>query len=98
MNCKPGERAIIVRVMPRNPDALGMIVDVLAVGMYEFGDGVQRGYRIRTPRPLRGYMVGRATVGLVRYETLRPIRDPGDDAVDETLRSLPAPSAETAAA
>jgi hypothetical protein len=46
-------------------------------------------------------IVGRVPAGTIVYamdSILRPIRDPGDDAQDETLSWLPVPSTEKEAA
>lgn len=87
MNCEPGDLAVVIR----SPDErnIGLIVKVLEAHPYLFGwwyvDTAGRGYAAnRNGAPVSGSRRVR-----VRDTDLRPIRDPGDDAVDEMLRPLP---------
>lgn len=94
MNCKPGDLAVIVApdTSTRN---LGKIVRVLHGS--RLGDGW---WWVESLSP--AFMNGPGSCDRVAMEgniedrRLRPIRDPGDDAVDETLLWLPAPTTETA--
>ncbi len=79
MNCRPGDLAIVVKSNKRR-DTSGAIVRVLrtypADGMYcMFGPAWVVDYQGVEHHALDAW--------------LRPIRDPGDDAVDETLLFSP---------
>lgn len=77
MNCKPGDFAVVVNLT--NDDLrpyLGRIVEV---------ESLVDEWCWKTHPELEP---GRA----VYDGALRPFRDPGEDAVDETLQRLPAPS------
>jgi hypothetical protein len=86
MNCKQGDLAVIVCVITPlcNPN-LGRFVEVLTPRVI---DGIP-GWKVR--------MIGRPGVnnagherweGGIRDIFLRPIRDPGPNAVDEIVRSI----------
>ncbi len=93
MNCKPGDLAVVVKSMAGHE---GKILRVLKL--------------VQTPKnymqlPGGYWMVDRQLPGISGDMTpvfpdawLRPIRDPGDDAVDETLLRLPAPKLDEVAA
>ena len=92
MNCKPGDIARVVST-GANRDAL---VRVLDSGNCDPGE-----WRCEALQSLSEYVwetiVGRVPAGTIVYamdSILRPIRDPGDDARDETLLWLPVPSRE----
>ena len=88
MNCKPGDLAVIVDTQdPRWLKDIGRLVNILE----PFGDGVSW---FISPVDGRGFeMSGRVLQRMCEYDkNLRPIRDPGDDAQDETLQWLPVPS------
>lgn len=90
MNCKPGDLAIVVAigVNPRCPPRVGAIVKV------GHASSVWPEHWVLDPPvidPADGCMVH------VKDAHLRPIRDPGDDAVDETLLRLPSPRQEVTA-
>ncbi len=92
MNCKPGDLAVVVRPLTYNPNALGMVVEVLQwIPSMLFKSGYEPAYGIRAPRPLKQFGGDWHREGWVRQSSLRPIRDPGDDATDETLTWLPVP-------
>lgn len=80
MNCKPGDLAVVVRAK-QDPAWIGRILTIV-----EWSDLV--GGWVTRPMP-EGYQA-------VADYCLRPIRDPGDDAVDETLLRQPAPTLEAA--
>lgn len=97
MNCKPGDLAIVVKSTCGNE---GKIVRCLGL--------IGKSHTFRNPdgsldvcgkwqidRPLKNY--GGVMVLYANDSALRPIRDPGDDAVDETLLRLPSPRQEVAA-
>lgn len=96
MNCKPGDLAILVR--SKNPDHVGRLVDVLRSGE-DYEDGVQywsckvHGSPVLVPiygpqNRHSGRYVATAEVD-IPDAWLRPIRDHGDDAVDESKAWLP---------
>lgn len=91
MNCQRGDIAVVVGQGRDEGDwALGRIVQ--CVSLYEF-----EGYEcwlIKDPliSPRGDRYIG------VYDGSLRPIRDPGEDAKDETLSWLPVPSKEGAPA
>lgn len=108
MNCKPGDLAVVVRsVVPAN---IGRFVSVVrAVGWLQAEASVRidgRTFRASEPgfywwleadRPLlESGLLRPKTSGLAADDQLRPIRDPGDDAVDETLLRRPVPQKEHA--
>lgn len=93
MNCKPNDIAIIVGIggfMPFAP-AIGKLVRVakLTVPSPKFGPM----WLLEAP-----FSVAGLTCDAVADCVLRPIRDSGDDALDETLQWLPVPSREREAA
>lgn len=89
MNCKPGDLAVIVRPEYPNGDkpdtwALGRIV--VCASLYHWASvpcwRLVEALIDRHGDELEG----------IPDADLRPIRDPGDDATDETLLWLPVPS------
>lgn len=106
MNCKPGDLAVIVRSF--DPNAVGQLVTVLErAPEHDFwlpsgmltGSGpdawvVSFAAAFRTSSKFGGRLL--VTHGACRDAHLRPIRDPGEDARDETLAWLPVPSVERA--
>lgn len=89
LNCKPGDLAVIVGSLPAGAFLIGRFVEVL-----EAADDVPEGaawwVRIRPiVNPLTGEHGGE---GVAADCFLRPIRDPGDSAQDQTLAWLPVPS------
>lgn len=96
MNCKPGDIARIIE-QGRNRDALVRVLDDL-----ECDPGVWRCEALQTVVAYRlNWPVGSFPAGTILWgpdANLRPIRDPGDDAQDETLSWLPVPSTEKEAA
>lgn len=99
LNCKPGDLAIIVSV-PRSTSprivaaieakALGRIVRCLTLA--RSNDGLSACWRITEPFSVLT-PVGAIDFFGIADKDLRPIRDPGDDAVDEVLAKLGAPTA-----
>jgi hypothetical protein len=98
MNCKPGDLAVIVPGPPphfqADLDLIGTIVkvtQVVTVRSDVLGQcGAQWAYEGR-----RLYCDGMEVLALSDL-ILRPIRDPGEDAKDETLLWLGSPHKETA--
>lgn len=105
LRCKPGDLAVIVGYSPVLPHLTGRLVEVIhaaPVGVgFHLPDGrwhrpdVSPGewvIRFMAPVDLRavnGSPAGR--YGVCRDGALFPIRDPGEDAQDETLRWLDVP-------
>lgn len=88
MRCRVGDLAIVVRA--NYAENVGRIVETLSVdesGMW----------RVRSESALCTTM-GHSMFAYCPDEWLRPIRDPGDDAQDETLQWLPVPEREGVAA
>lgn len=86
LNCKPGDLAIIViRAGIPGSEHAGKIVQVTNL----------RNIDTWTYEPLLANPSGGFYEGIVD-DFLRPMRDPGDDAVDETLSWLPVPELERA--
>lgn len=88
MNCKQGDTAYVYRVT--HSDYLWMIGQVVKCTRLEVMDG-------RAGWHLEQGITHNTTVFewmWVADDCLRPIRDPGDDAQDETLEWLPVPSKE----
>jgi hypothetical protein len=90
MNCKPGDLAVIVRGRNIALPCLGRIVRVLSTVPSPYCGSPA--WKLETPlqHPVEG------TMAYILDECLRPIRDPGDDARDETLDWLPVPTKEIA--
>lgn len=87
MNCKQGDLAVVVKSY-RGFE--GRIVRcVRLVGNREWVNlGVQPTWYVDPPFPVKDYPHH------IADSQLRPIRDPGDDAQDESLSWLPVPSRE----
>lgn len=85
MNCKPGDLAVIVSSQ-RGPKPIGSIVRILLRGPDWLGHAT--------------WLTTGARDGSDWHRdcVLRPIRDPGDDAQDESLSWLPVPSREEVSA
>jgi hypothetical protein len=88
MNCKPGDLAVIVKVGPLAKGLLGRFVTVLRP--HKDSLGVYWDYEPLL-QTVDGYVVA-----AVEDECLRPIRDPGEDAVDEMVQKLGKPQEVTA--
>lgn len=87
MNCKPGDLAVIVNAHPEAHQILGRFIRLTISIQYEGEPCWQY-----EDMPMRG-KCGRSSWTWHEYPDawLRPIRDPGDDATDETLQWLPVP-------
>lgn len=93
MNCQPNDLARIVSAS--HPDNRDRIVTVGTDGERQRGTGLWMWW-VECPTPLRvsGFGGGAlyAKRALVPDAWMRPIRDPGADAVDETLERVGAPA------
>ena len=85
MNCKPGDLAVQVGTFGSFNKYLGAIVECVSFSM-ESGEPV---WRVKPLVPSDPGIIDEC-----HDKHLRPIRDPGDDAIDETLTWLPVPSRE----
>ncbi len=83
LNCKPGDLAVIVSA--KDARNIGKIIEVLELLDFSFGPAWT--FKGGVPDAERR---------MVMDYCLRPIRDPGGDAVDETLTWLPVPELERA--
>jgi hypothetical protein len=104
MNCKPGDLAVIVRSMAGNE---GVVVSIVGPAHEELPGFLGCLSRIpecghlwhcRATRPIPADIGTSDSEFAFPDAWLRPIRDPGDDATDETLLWLPSPSREKEAA
>lgn len=99
MNCKPGDLAIRIKAFQDSVIPVGAVVRCLH---FDTGISYLVGANDETPIVARGTWLvewnGITGVDGLEFgmldEHLRSIRDPGDDAQDETLSWLPVPSRE----
>lgn len=93
MNCKPGDLAVIVRSVAGNEGRIVRCIRFVGKVRGWVGDD-----RWETDQVLIGERGGKTNA--VQDSCLRPLRDPGNDAKDETLlwAGLPVPSTEKEAA
>lgn len=94
MNCKPGDLALVVKSKVGNE---GKIVRCIRLATPVEADRVEwwSGPLWHTDVPLLSLRPAtnvRREVCFAPDSALRPIRDPGEDATDETLLWLPVPS------
>lgn len=85
LNCKPGDLAIVIAGSP--VENIGKIIKVTKLIPSYFGPAWE----------FEGSGLLGGCTEITDY-CLRPIRDPGEDAKDETLEWLPVPTPEVAAA
>lgn len=98
MNCKPGDLAIVVKSWAGNE---GKIVRCIKLdSRRSFFDNVSPD-GVTPPEPI--WIIDKHLLGCdgsfsdyIADSQLRPIRDPGEDAVDETIQRLGKPEAVTA--
>jgi hypothetical protein len=109
LNCRPGDLAVVVRT--HTPQNLGRVVSVVStLGWKAAGTsfiGPDGDLKV-TDRAgfywwVEGRVIGRKgevtfedNAGHAADEQLKPLRDPGDDATDETLEWIPVPTREVA--
>jgi hypothetical protein len=85
MNCRPGDLAVIVRLLGSAPGAICFLGKLVTVDRVEQIDPVYGPYwRMAEPVVYRG-----VAFELIADAALRPIRDPGDDAIDWISRRTP---------
>jgi hypothetical protein len=85
MNCKPGDLAAIVREMlPGTP--CGLIGRHVTLTSLDLNDAYEPSWNYDGPTLLTPYGF---PAEVIPDRCLRPIRDPGDDAVDESRAWLP---------
>lgn len=90
---------MVVRPLKYCPNALGMVVEILQVDeRYVFTSGPAHAAYIRAATKLKNENGLMTHEGWCKQISLRSIRDPGDDAQDETLSWLPVPSREEVSA
>jgi len=98
MNCKPGDLAVIVRA--RCPENIGLIVVILSEWELDEVDGFSWLTESSYPTPTvwcdDGEPAGMDRQAFVPDAWMRPLRDLGDHARDETLSWLPSPVTEAA--
>lgn len=95
MNCQKGDLAIIVRSEAGNAGKIVRCLESSLQTFWSIDGSIKTDVAWLVDRDLAGWngKVDR----LIRDSQLRPIRDPGDDAVDETLLRLPSPRQEVTA-
>ena len=104
MRCKPGDCALVLRGVNAKSMHAGKIVDVLALRHANSIYGPVWTIRFRSEVAIAVVNKSGSTVGLGGFGRttgcpdawLKPLRDPGDAAIDETLLHTPVPTLETA--
>lgn len=110
MNCKPNDLAVVVRPHFRHGVVVGVVRGVEPrerANLIALDPAWDESGHIWLCSLVTGSRGVNDSTGQAAYllpgdeawiadQYLRPIRDPGDDAVDETLQWLPAPSKEVA--
>ena len=81
-NCKPGDLAVVVKA--KHSRHIGSLVRVIGKSEFPHSSGLFSWLAV-------GKIDGVEKAGAAPDAWLRPIRDPGDDAKDETLNWLPVP-------
>jgi len=94
MNCKQGDLAIVVRSDAGNAGKIVTCIRLLNGFRHIAPDGSVSNDIWQIDRPLIGW--GGEVSCEISDMQLRPLRDPGDDATDETLTWLPVPHKEIA--
>ena len=84
MNCKPGDLAVIIKTWRGHSDAVAVGRVLRIADTYKTHPIYGHMWSIVKPVEIRGQ-----SVVWVADEILRPIRDPGDDAPDESNTWLP---------
>jgi hypothetical protein len=91
MNCRKGDLAVMVH--SEFPENVGTMYRVLTLDRWDSGDW--KCEALTSVATDEGRLAPGSTVWALDAD-LRPIRDPGDDARDETLNWLPVPHKEIA--
>lgn len=91
MNCKQGDLAIVVKSWAGNEGKIVRCIKYAGVQPWQDGEDLPS-WEIDIDLP----GVYGPPENIIADEQLRPIRDPGDDAQDETLTWLEVPNKETA--
>lgn len=99
MNCKPGDLAFLA--IPPRAEFAGLVVEVLRAGKPQrlkkpFGHLSGASWWVRASRACMTTRGIALTEFVLPDAALKPIRDPGDDAVDESLLWLRVPTKEIA--
>ena len=106
MNCKPGDLAVIVRSF--SPDFIVNVGRIVRVGNFYGKAAFKSGYEKENCWLVHGRLMTRSGApfdrlarehgadGCIPDDHLCPIRDPGDDAVDEMVQKLGKPEGITA--
>lgn len=92
LNCRPGDLAVIVRSAAGNEGKIVQCIELDRFMRWQSLGGKEwtaPGWRV--DQVLRG--TGGTPDNWIEDSLLRPIRDPGEDAQDETLLWIPVPSA-----
>lgn len=94
MRCQPGDLAVIIKEEPGLEANIGAFVHVLNKAPWNQGWEVRCEYKRLKVRHLlsgRHYLAGLDEVVWIPDSFLRPIRNPGEQAIDETLLKTPVP-------
>lgn len=100
MNCKPGDLAIVLRGLIVDSPHVGKIVEVRSAARHNSKFGPIWNVRFSTPIISRAVTLRGVDLGQEGFRSelhcpdawLKPLPEIGDDAVDETLLRLPAPT------
>lgn len=102
MNCRPGDLAVIVKSFCGQEGRLVVVHYFVPTATFEGGYTLSECWTCKgVGTPLKGETYSGhfyPGFGVLADFQLRPIRDPGDDATDETLAWLPVPHKETESA
>jgi hypothetical protein len=109
MNCKQGDLARIVRPSPRVKEPMLDRLCVVLRAAHSGDNEMPDGYLVENTNDTPSWVIElssdihamtsrrrwrKTRFGVIDDASLRPIRDPGDDATDETLLWQPVPSRE----
>lgn len=87
MNCKPGDLAVYIG---RVQSLKGWVFRVVAPGFFPLDPLTPAWVTDPPPPPSQEYLA----IGMVYDQSLMPLRNPGDDAKDESLSWKPVPRKE----
>jgi hypothetical protein len=91
LRCKPGDLAMIVYSLARNEGKIVEVLEFIGTYTYRIGITCHDTWACRVPQAItsvEGIVTPAGGTVAISDSALRPIRDPGPDAVDETLRDL----------